>query len=101
MSEYFTEPKSSRKMVKVELDLCNYSTITDLKNETGVDILSFSEKIDLANLEPNVDKLDFDKIKNIPTNLSNLKSKVNKLDVDKLLPLLVHLSKQSKLSSKR
>ena len=30
-----------------------------------------------------VDKLDIDKFKNIPTNLSNLKSKVDKLDIDK------------------
>ena len=36
MSEYFPEPKSSRGRVKVELDLSNYATKVDLKNETGV-----------------------------------------------------------------
>ena len=30
MSEYFPEPKSSGQRVKVELDLSNYSTKTDL-----------------------------------------------------------------------
>ena len=40
-----------------------------------------------------IDKLDIDKLKNIPTNLSNLKSKVHKLDVDKLVPVPVDLSK--------
>ena len=30
-----------------------------------------------------MDKLDIDKLKNVPTNLKNLKSKVNKLDVHK------------------
>ena len=30
MSEYFPEPKSSGRRVKVELDLSNYSTKTDL-----------------------------------------------------------------------
>ena len=42
------------------------------------------KKIDLANLKSDLDKLDIDKIKNIPTSLSNLKTKVDKLDVDKL-----------------
>ena len=31
-----------------------------------------------AYLKFNVDKLDIDKLKNVPTNLSNLKSKVDK-----------------------
>ena len=69
MSEYFSEPKSSGANVKVELDLSNYATKTDLKNATGVDTSSF------ANLKSNADKLDIDKLKNVPTNLSNLKSR--------------------------
>ena len=51
------------------------------------------KKTDLANLKPNVDKLDIDKLKTVPTNLSNLKSKVDKLDLDKLVPDPVDLSK--------
>ena len=43
------------------------------------------------------DKLDIDKLKNVPTNLSNLKIKVDKLDVDKLVPAPVNLSKLSDL----
>ena len=46
----------------------------------------FAKKVDLANLKSNVNKFDFDKLKNVPTNLSNLKSKVDKLDIDKLVP---------------
>ena len=65
---------------------------TELKNAAGVDTSSFAEKIDLANLKSDVDKLDLDKLKNIPTNLSNLKSKVDGLDVDKLVPVPVDLS---------
>ena len=91
MIEYFPEPKSLGKM-KVGLDFPNYPTKTDLKNATGVDTSSFAKKVDLANLKSNVDKLDIDKLKNVPTNLSNLKSKVDKLDGDKL-PVLVDLSK--------
>ena len=43
------------------------------------------KKTDLTN----VDKLDIDKLKNVPRNLSNLKSKIDKLDVDKLVPFLL------------
>ena len=81
--------------MKVELDLSNYATQADLKNGISVDTSKFAKKVDLANLKSNVDKLDIDKLKNVPTNLSNLKSKVDKLDVDKLLPVPVDLSKLS------
>ena len=37
--------------MKVELDLSNYATKTDLKNVTGVDTSKFAKKIDLANLK--------------------------------------------------
>ena len=91
MSEYFPEPKSLGRRVKVELDLSNYAT----KTETVVDTSKFAKNVDLANLKSNVDKLDIDKMKNVPTNLRNLKSKVDKLDVDKLVPVPVELSKVS------
>ena len=39
------------------------------------------------------DKLNFDKFKNVPSNLSNLKIKLNKLDVDKLVSSPVDISK--------
>ena len=92
MSEYFPKPKSSG--AKVELDLSNFETKTDLKNATGVDTSSFAKKTDLANLKSDVNKLYIDKLKNIPT-ISNLKSKVDKLDVDKLVLVPVNLSKLS------
>ena len=73
--------------------MSNYATKADFKKV--VDTSSFAKKIDLANLKSNVDKLDIDKLKNVPTNLSNLKSKVDKLDVDKLVPVPADLSKLS------
>ena len=76
MSEYFPEPKSFGRRVKVELDLSNYATKADLKNATGVGTLDFAKKTDLANLKPDVDKLDIDKLKDVPSGLSNSKSKV-------------------------
>ena len=88
MSEYFPEPKSSEGRVKIELNLSNYSIKADLKNAAGVDTSKFAKTVGLASLKSNVDKLNIDKLKNVPTNLSNLKSKVHKLDVDKLVPVL-------------
>ena len=93
MKEYFSEPKSLGGRLKVELDLFSYATKTYLKNVTGVDSSSFAKKTDLANLKSDADKLDIDKLKNIPTNLSNLKSKADKLNVDKLVIVPVDLSK--------
>ena len=42
------EPKSYGARLKLELDLSNYTTKTDLKNSTSVDTSKFYEKIDLA-----------------------------------------------------
>ena len=54
------------RKVKVELDLSNYITKTDL---TEIDTSPFAKKIDLASLKSNVAKLDIDKLKEVPTNL--------------------------------
>ena len=90
MSEYFRKPKSFGRKVEVELDLSNYETKADLKNATGAVTSKFAKKVDLASLIPDVDKLDIDKLKNVPTGLNSLKSKVDKLDVDRkyLFPLI-------------
>ena len=96
MSEFFLKPKFLGANVTVELGLSYYETKTGLKNTTGVDTSDVAKMTDLANLKPDVDKLDFDKLKNAPnnlSNLSNLKSKEDKLDVDKLIPVLADLSK--------
>ena len=67
----FPEPKSLGK-VKVELDLSNYAAKTNLKNATRIDTSSFAKKVDLPSLKSSA---DFDKLKNVPTNLKNLKSR--------------------------
>ena len=93
MSEYFPKPKSLVVNVKVELDLSNCVTKTDLQNETDVDTSDFPRKSDLAHLKSDVDKLDINKLKNVPSNLSYLKSIVEKWDNGKLETTLVDLSK--------
>ena len=93
MSAYFPKPDSLGANAKVELNLSNYATKTDLKNETGIGTSYFPEKTDLANLKSDADKLDIDKSKNVPSNLSNLESKVDILDIRKLETTPVDLSK--------
>ena len=52
------------------------------------------KKTDLVNLKSDADKLDIDKLKNIPNNLSNLQSEVDKLDIGKLETASVDLENE-------
>ena len=69
---YYPPYKSSSNNVKVELDLTNYATKTDLKNITHVDVSSFAIKTNLAALKTEVDKVDTDKLKTAPNDLAKL-----------------------------
>ena len=69
---YYRPYKSFSNNVKVELDLTNYATKTDLKNITHVDVSSFASKTNLAALKTEVDKIDTDKLKTAPTDLAKL-----------------------------
>ena len=51
MSTYYPPYKSSSNNIKVELDLTNYATKTDLNNITHVDTSSFASKTNLAALK--------------------------------------------------
>ena len=76
MSAYYPPYRSSSNNVKVELDLTNYATKTDLKNITHVDVSSFASKTNLAALKTEVDKLDTDKLKTTPIDLSKFSNVV-------------------------
>ena len=83
MSHYF--PKTQDPFsgdINVKVDLSNYATKADIKNVSYVDTSSFVLKTNLANLESEVEKLDIDKLKPVPTDLSKL-SAVVKNDVVK------------------
>ena len=82
MSTYYPPYRSSSNNIKVELDLANYATKTDLKNVTHVDVSSFASKTNLAALKTEVDKIDVDKLKTTPIDLAKL-SNVVKNDVVK------------------
>ena len=75
---YYPPYKSSSNNIKVELDLTNYATKTDLKNITHVDVSSFASKTNLAALKTKVDKIDVDKLKTTPIDLDRLSNDVVK-----------------------
>ena len=62
-NKYFPPYEGSGGDIKVELDLSNFATKTDLKNVTHVDVSSFASKTNLASLKTEVDKVDTDKLK--------------------------------------
>ena len=84
MSQYF--PKSYEPFggnINVTVDLPNYATKDDIKNIIHVDTSSFPLKTNLANLKTQVDKLDIDKLANVPVDLSKLSNVVKNAVVKK------------------
>ena len=82
MSQYFPPYSNSSEDIKVELDLTNYATKDDVENITHVDVSSYATKTNLAASKGEVDKIDTDKLKTVPTDLAKL-SNVVKNDVVK------------------
>ena len=97
---YYPPYKSSSKNGKVELNLTNYATKTDLKNITHTDVSSFASKTNLSALKTEVDKIDIDKLKTMPDDLAILSNVVKnevvkKTDFstdnyDNLVQILIH-----------
>ena len=84
MSQYFPKPFNSHfdDSIKVKIDLSNYATKADIKKISHVDASNFALKTNLATLKTEVNKLDIEKLKPVPTDLSKL-SRVVKNDVVK------------------
>ena len=76
MTTYYPLYKSSSNNIKVELDLTNYATKTDLKNITYTDVSSFASKTNLSALKTEVDKIDVDKLKTVSDDLAKLSNVV-------------------------
>ena len=62
-----------------------------LEHATGIDTSDLAAKEDYITLKVEVDKLDINKLVNVPTSLNNLKTKVDDLDVGKLKTVPVDL----------
>ena len=73
---YYPPYKSSSNNIKVKLDLTNYATKDDVKSITHVDVSSYATKTNLASLKTEVDKIDTDKLKTVPTDLAKLNNVV-------------------------
>ena len=83
MSHYFSKPlRSFEGNMNVKVNLSNYATKSDLKNETLADTSSFALKTNLANLKTEADKLNIDKLAPVPV-VSSKMSDVVKNDVVK------------------
>ena len=66
--------------INVKVDISNYATKADIKKYFRCWYFKFCIKNNLANLKSEIDKLDFDKLKAVLTDLSKL-SNVVKNDV--------------------
>ena len=80
---YYPPYRNSSNNIKVELDLSNYATKTDLNNITHVDVSSFASKTNLAALKTEVDKIDADKLKTTPADLTKLTNAIENVVVKK------------------
>ena len=83
MNEFFRKPKSLGANVKIELDLSNYATKADLKIPTGADTSDFAQKIDLASLKSDIEKLDTGKLETTLVDLSKLNDVVKNEAIEK------------------
>ena len=63
--------------------------------------LNLAAKSDFIALKAEVDKLDIDKLVNVPTSLNNLKTKVDDVDVDKLKTVSVDLKNLGDIVNKQ
>ena len=93
---YFPETDSHIKdKVKIVLDLLNYAAKKELNHTTGVDTFDLAATKYLIALKPEVDKLDINKLGNVPNILDNLKIKVDDIKVGKLETVPIDLKRLS------
>ena len=86
ISKYFPKPyEPFGGEINVKVDWSNYAAKTDIKNITHVDTSGFSLKTNLANLKTEIDKLDIDKLVQVPVNLSKLSYVVKNEVVKKIV----------------
>ena len=62
---------------KVELDLSNDATKSEVRKARGIDTSEFAKKVDLARIKSKVNNLDADKSGTVPTNLTKLSNFVD------------------------
>ena len=89
MSQYFPKLYGRfHRNFKVELDLSNSATKTDLKGATRDDTSNVAAKFDLASLKAELDKIGVDKLRTVSIDLSKLSNALNS-DVVKKKPYIM------------
>ena len=66
------------------MDLSNFATKKELNYAKGVNTSNLVAKRDLATLKTEIDKLDIDKLVDVPTGSNNFKTKIGYWDDDRL-----------------
>ena len=95
----YPEPDSLiRDKVIVVLDLSNYTTKKELDHATSVDTSDLAVKKIFFGLKAEVDKLDINKLVNVPTSYINLKAKVS--EIENKIPDISSLVTTTVLNSK-
>ena len=84
--ESYTRNKNN---IKVELDLSNYATKSDLKIDAAVNTLDFVMKVDLTKLKSDVDKLDIDQLKTNSIGVIGSKNCLKTFTLFRLLILVI------------
>ena len=69
MSCFLEQYTGSKNKIKVQLDLSDYVTKSDLENLTDLSKSKLARKTDLASLKLDIDKLDVDKLEKVPSSL--------------------------------
>ena len=82
--------------IKVDSDLSNYATKSDLKNAACFNTSDFAKKDDFASIKSNIDKLNIDILGKVSSGLNCSKSKADRLDIHKLKPVPIDIKKLSK-----
>ena len=83
---YYPEPYSrSTSQIKVELDVSNYGTKSNLKNAAGVGASEFPKKGNLADLKSDIDKTDIRKLQTTLVGLITLSNLVKNEVIKKTL----------------
>ena len=76
------------------LDLSNYATKKKSKDAADVDTSNLSAKREIITLNIEANKLDINKLVNVPSSVNNLKPKVGNLDIYKSQTVPVGLKKK-------
>ena len=95
INELLSRTSHVRDKVKVVLGLSNYAAKKELIHGTAVDTSDLASKNDFIILKTEVDKLNINKLVNVPTSLKNLNTKVDDLDDGKVKAVSVDLKKLS------